>query len=119
MSEFTIELKQICFYSFHGVYQEEKKVGGEFVIDLSVKYTSGESLIDSIKQTVNYASLYEIVKAEMNQPRELLETITQSIAEKIHMTFPIVKEIEIRIEKKNPPIANFNGNVAVTYRKMF
>ena len=119
MGQFTIELNQIYFYSFHGVYEEERKAGGEFTVDLFAKHSSDENPISSIKQTVNYASLYEIVKVEMDQPRDLLETIAQSIAEKIHKTFPIVEEIEIRIEKKNPPIVNFNGNVAVTYRKMF
>ena len=119
MSEFTIELKQLYFFSFHGVYEEERKVGGEFIVDLSAKYTSTGNTITSIKDTVNYATLYEIVKEEMNQPKDLLETIAQSIAEKIHLSFPVIKEIEIRIEKKNPPIVNFSGNVAVKYRKQF
>jgi dihydroneopterin aldolase len=119
MSEITIELKCLNFYSFHGVYEEEKKVGGEFVVDLSVKLISENEKINSITDTVNYALLYEIVKTEMSQPRELLETIAQSTLEKIHLSFPQTKEIEIRIEKKSPPIFNFSGNVAVIFTKQF
>ena len=37
MGEFIIELKGLQFYSFHGLYAEEKKVGGEFVVDVSGK----------------------------------------------------------------------------------
>ena len=119
MSEFSIELKQLYFFSFHGLYEEERKVGGEFIVDLSVKYTSGKNMIASITETVNYASLYQIVKEEMNQTRDLLEMVTQSIAEKIHLSFPVVKEIEIRIEKKNPPVVGFIGNVAVRFCKQY
>ena len=119
MSEFTIELKQLYFFSFHGLYEEERKVGGEFSVDLFVKYMGGENNIISIEETINYATLYEIVKNEMNQPRDLLETVAQSIADRIHKTFSTVKEIEIRIEKKNPPIINFYGNVAVRLTKRY
>ena len=119
MNEFLIELKQLYFYSFHGLYDEERKVGGEFIVDLLVKYSTFENKITYIAETVNYAALYEIVKGEMNQPRDLLETIAQSITKKIHLSFPAVKEIEIRIEKKNPPIVNFSGSVSMMYKKEY
>ena len=119
MSEFTIELKQLYFFSFHGVYEEERKVGGEFIVDVSVKFNSDKNKITGIADTVNYASLYEIVKEEMSQPRDLLESLTQSTADKIYQSFPHIKEVEIRIEKKNPPIVNFSGSVAVSYRKEY
>lgn len=119
MGEFTIKLKDLQFYSFHGVYEEEKKTGGEFSVDLHVKYFTNDHEVRSIKETVNYVSLYEIVKTEMGQPKELLEILAQSIAEKIHTTFPLVKEINIRIEKRHPPIVGFMGAVAVSYRKVF
>jgi dihydroneopterin aldolase len=118
MAEFTIELKGLHFFSFHGLYGEEKKVGGEFLVDLFVKFTE-KKRITTIDETVSYASLYAIVKEEMNQPRELLETLTQSIADKIHTDYPSLKEIEIHIEKKNPPIIGFMGSVAVNYKKQF
>ena len=119
MSEITIELKQLSFYSFHGIYEEEKKVGGEFIVDLSVKYAAGENKIAALDDTINYAALSEIVKKEMNIPRDLLEEIAQTVTEKIHQVYPSVKEIEIRIEKKNPPIINFSGNVAVCNKRQY
>jgi dihydroneopterin aldolase len=117
MSEFIIELKQLYFFSFHGLYEEERKVGGEFVVDLFVKYPE-EKQITSLSQTINYAALYAIIKEEMNQPKDLLETLAQSIAEKIHTAYPSVNEIDIRIEKKNPPIVGFVGSVAVSFKKL-
>lgn len=119
MSEFTIELKRLYFYSFHGLYEEERKVGGEFSVDLFVKYIGGENNITDIGETINYATLYEIVKTEMKLPRDLLETIAKSIVERIHKKFPIVKEMEICIEKKHPPIISFAGSVGVRLKMQF
>ena len=119
MSEFTIELRNLVFFSFHGLYEEEKKVGGEFVVDVLAKLDSTHHEVSSIEETVNYAEVFAIIKKEMNQPRELLETLTQSIAEKIHEKFSSIKEIEVRVEKKTPPIIGFNGTVAATYRTTF
>ena len=119
MGEFIIELKGLQFYSFHGLYEEEKKIGGEFGVDVSAKLDSTHHQVSAIEETVNYAEVFAIIKQEMNVPRELLETLTQSIAEKIHAKFSSLKEIEVRVEKKVPPIVGFNGTVAATYRTTF
>ena len=119
MGEFTIELRGLEFFSFHGLYEEEKKVGGEFVVDVVAKFPDEDHKLTSIDETVNYAALFEIIKKEMDQPRELLETIAQSMAEKIYAKYAVIKEIEIRIEKKQAPIVGLNGSVAAKYRKTY
>jgi len=119
MSEFTIELRGLEFFSFHGLFEEEKKAGGEFVVDVIAKFPAQDHKLTSIKETVNYAALFDIVKEEMNQPRELLETIAQAIAEKIYAKYAVIREIEIRIEKKKAPIVGISGTVAAGYRKVY
>ena len=119
MSEFTIELRGLEFFSFHGLYEEEKKVGGEFVVDVVAKFPAQDHKLTAIDETVNYAALFAIVKEEMNQPRELLETVAQAIAEKIYAKYAVIKEIEVRIEKKKAPIVGISGTVAAGYRKVY
>ena len=119
MGEFTIELRDLQFYSYHGLYEEEKKAGGEFVVDLWAKFPAEDHALKSIDETVNYAALFRIVKDEMDQPRELLETIAQSIAEKVYAKYSVIKEVAIRIEKKKAPIIGLNGSVAASYRKVY
>ena len=119
MGEMIIELKGLQFYSFHGLYNEEKKIGGEFVVDILAKLNSNHQEVSSIEETVNYAEVFAIIKREMTEPRELLETLTQSIAESVHKNFPAIKEIEVRVEKKVPPLLGFIGTVAATYRTTF
>jgi len=119
MEEFTIELRGLQFYSFHGLYEEEKKAGGDFVVDVWAKFPAEDHILTSIDETVNYAELFSIVKKEMDQPRELLETIAQSIAEKIYAKYNVIKQVEIRIEKKKAPIVGLSGSVAASYKKVY
>jgi len=119
MGEFTIELRGLQFYSFHGLYEEEKIAGGEFVVDVWAKFPAQDHILTSIDETVNYAELFSIIRNEMDQPRELLETIAQSIAEKIYAKYNVIKEVEIRIEKKKAPIVGLNGSVAASYKKVY
>ena len=119
MGKFTIELKDLWFFSFHGLHAEERDTGGEFRADLSAKIISAEETPSHLRDTVNYVTLYEIIKSEMHKPQALLETVASNISEKIRHELPLVSEIEIFIEKKNPPIVGFSGTVGVRYKKVF
>jgi 7,8-dihydroneopterin aldolase/epimerase/oxygenase len=115
----TIELKQLRFHAFHGLYAEEKKTGNEFEVSLAVSFESDEQIITSLDQSVNYARLYELISSEMRQQRDLLETFVMELAEKIHTDLPGVKNVEISIHKLHPPVARFTGSVGVKYSKGF
>lgn len=98
MSIMTVELKELRFYAFHGLYGDEKKTGNEFEVSLCVDFDPVETVITNIAVTVNYARLYEIVKTEMQKPRALLETLAMEIVEAIHVSFPQIKKADISIK---------------------
>ena len=113
----TIELKQLRFLAYHGLYAEERKTGNEFEINLSVSFQPSSGTITGIADTVNYSSLYSLLKTEMQKPRHLLETLVMEVAEVIHVSFPQIKKIEISITKLHVPIAKFTGTAGVRYQK--
>ncbi len=115
----TVSLKNTRFIAHHGLYEEEGKTGNEFDIDLSVWYKPGKKKIKGIGDTIDYVRLHKLVKDEMDKPHKLLETLAIEISRKIKAEFLHIREIEIVIRKVNPPILNFTGSVAVTYRKQF
>jgi FolB domain len=115
----TIELKQVKLYGHHGVYKNEDQAGGEYEINLKVIVFPGDAIIAELNDTVNYVRLFELVKTRMKVPTALLETLVMEITQSIAEEFPSVKESEITIIKCNPPIENFAGKVAVTYKKKF
>jgi dihydroneopterin aldolase len=55
----------------------------------------------------------------MQKPVDLLETLVQTIANKVHRQFPQVKTITVAVEKLNPPIDKFSGSVEVKYTKKY
>ena len=111
----TIYLQNLNFYSFHGLYSEEKILGNLFIVNASIKYQPSINAVISINETIDYQTIYEIIEQRMLVATELLETLVMNIANDIFKNFLIIKEIEISITKKNPPIKNFIGNVAVNY----
>jgi dihydroneopterin aldolase len=120
MSEkITIELNKLRFFAFHGLYTEEKKTGNEFEVDLSVAYVPRNGTVTGLEDTVNYVELYDLLKKEMQKPRELLETLAMEFTDRVHASFPVIKKVEIRITKLYPPIERFTGNVGVHYSKEY
>jgi len=115
----TIKLKQLRFFAHHGLYEEERKVANEFVVDLEAEFESSIDIITKMDETINYIKVYEIVKKQMLQPTDLIETLAMKITEIIHERYPRVKKVAITITKKYPPVINFSGNVAVSYVKEY
>jgi len=112
----TISLHKLGFHAYHGIYQEEKVLGGTFEVNLSVHYSPPVLPVTDLNQTVNYAKLYELVKQEMEQPCPILETFVTKLAADILAQFSIVEEVEISIIKLRPPIIAFEGSVGVSFR---
>ena len=112
--EFEICLKDLRFYAYHGVFEEERKTGNEFKVDLSV-FTPYDDNIrsDDLSKTVSYANLFNIIKEEMSIPRNLLEKVAIEIALKIKRDFPVIQRGRINIEKIHPPIPGMIGSAAI------
>jgi len=115
----TIKLKQLRFFAHHGLYEEERKVSNEFIVDLEVDFETPKAVITRMNETINYIKLYELVKKHMLQTTDLIETLATKITETIHELYPQVKKISISITKKFPPVINFSGNVSVNFEKKY
>ena len=100
-----ISLRNVRFYAFHGVMPQERKVGTIFLVNLRVGYPLEQAMqSDEVSDTLNYAALYEVVKAEMMQPSNLLEHVAGRIADAIVARFPQVTSIDLELTKQNPPM---------------
>jgi 7,8-dihydroneopterin aldolase/epimerase/oxygenase len=115
----TIELRDLHFHAFHGLYPEERKAGNDFRVWLQVDYQPPEEVIKAIEGTINYSVLFDIVQKAMHTPVDLLETLVMDIADTIHVRFPQVRKISVSIHKLHPPIARFTGEVGVKFEKEY
>ncbi len=110
----TLQLTGLQFYAYHGFYEEEKKLGGEFIVDVTVMHHPIKIPVKHLNETIDYTSLYQLVKEYMQQPTALLETIATTIAHEILTKFSQAEEVKISINKIHPPIIAFEGQVAVS-----
>lgn len=100
-----IHLQHVRFHAFHGVMPQEQQVGADFLIDLRVGYPLEQAMkSDEVGDTLNYASLYDLLAREMQQPSKLLEHVAGRIAEAIGKAFPQVTSIDLELTKINPPM---------------
>ena len=100
-----ISLEGMLFFSHHGYYDEEQKVGNKYEVDINVKVDlSRPASNDKLQDTVNYEILYQIVNEEMKVPSRLLEHIAQRIIDRTFQSFSVVEEVNVKVSKFNPPV---------------
>lgn len=113
-----ITLEGLEFHAYHGVYPHERSSGNKFEVDVSVETVIEPSAFaDDLSGTLNYESLYAIVRSEMERPSKLLERVGQSMAAAILDSFPQALSVTITIAKFNPPIGGVCRKAAVTIQQ--
>lgn len=115
----TVYLKDLHFHSFHGIHEEEKIIGNEYIVNTSVEFHEEPNVIISINDTINYADIYNIIRERMNVATPLLETVVMEIGNEIHHEFPSLKNINISLQKMNPPIEGIQGSAGVSWQRQF
>lgn len=114
-----IQLHQLKFHAFHGIHEEEKILGNDYEVDVSVAFHEPELVITSIHHTINYAEIYNIIRSRMSEPTPLLETVLMEMGNEIHGKFPETRSINISIQKMHPPIQGIEGSAVVSYHKEY
>lgn len=56
------------------------------------------------KISVSYADIYAALKEEMELPSKLLEHVCGRIVKRLFRDFRKIREIEIKLAKRNPPM---------------
>ncbi len=110
-----ISLEGIEIFAHHGYYDEERKKGNTFIIDITLT-TDFQKAADKdlIEGTVNYEHVYDLIEKEMGNPAKLLEHLAQRIVNKVMEGFSNVTAIELSISKLNPPLSGKCKKAKVT-----
>ena len=101
----TIFINDMRLYAFHGVMEQERRVGAWFIVSLRVHYYIYKAMeSDKVGDTLSYADLADIVKKEMATPSHLLEHVAGRIANAILERFPEAQSVDLKLTKENPPM---------------
>ena len=113
-----IRLNGMEFYAYHGCYREEQLTGNNFVVDITMDYDMEKaSNSDDLRDALNYAEAYELVKQEMSIRSYLLEHLSSRILDRLFERFPQLREATVYIAKLNPPIDGPMQNVSVSQQR--
>lgn len=100
-----IFLNGLRFHAFHGVMPQERLTGNDYRVDLKIDFPLETAVgSDDVNDTLNYATVYTAVKEEMDVPTQLIERVAYRIADRLFRTFKAINEVEIKVEKCNPPM---------------
>ena len=112
---YDIIIKDLKIFAFHGVNEEEKINGQDFIIDAIVKVNNDlESLDDNIENTISYSKLIRLINSVMiSKSYDLIESVAYAIEQEIFNKYDSVNEIELTIKKPKAPIKADFDYVAV------
>ncbi len=112
----TISIRDLEIYAYHGVYEQERRTGQLFGIHCDLSIAAAET-ISELHQTIDYTCVINVIRDIMSDPEDLLETVAMKIANRVKSEHPLVRHVDISIEKCAPPIPSFGGRVGVRFRK--
>ncbi len=115
--ESIITIENMEFYAYHGCFTEEQAIGTHFFVN--VEFTQDSTLAvrtDNIEDTVNYLSVYQSIKKEMNTNSRLIEHLAHRVLLRLFKDFSEIQTANITIKKMNPPLGGKMQHVAVTMK---
>ena len=113
-----ITLTGLRVFGRHGVYDEERRVGQDFVVDLTLRLdTRRAATTDDVADTVHYGELAEQIAAIVGgEPVDLLETLAARIADQA-LSADLVDSVRVTVHKPYAPIPLAFSDVSVTIER--
>ncbi|MBQ7854239.1 MAG: dihydroneopterin aldolase [Muribaculaceae bacterium] len=113
-----IEINKLKVYAYHGVLDQEHRVGNNFLVSVKLYYPILNAMKnDNLSGTLNYAEVIETIQNIMKTPSHLIENVIERIRASLALQYPLIEGGTITIEKLSPPIPNTQiESVAVTYK---
>jgi dihydroneopterin aldolase len=101
--------------AFHGVFEEERRTGQVFVIDVTVYLDlRAAAASDDLDRTVHYGVLAEqVVEAVEQDPVDLIETVAERVAGVV-LAHRAADAVTVTVHKPNAPITVPFDDVSVT-----
>ena len=110
-----ISVNRIKVYAYHGCQPQERIVGSDFYVSVSVlaEVEASAWRDDQLEGTADYSRFVSITRREMAIPSNLLEHVAARIAAAVLEECPPVLKVSVTIEKENPPFGILCQGVSI------
>ncbi len=100
-----IYIQDLQIHAYHGVLPQEREVGNDYIINLTVDYPIATAChTDNVADTMSYADAAEVIKQQMAIQSNLLEHVAHRICIAILTRFPQATAVTTDIRKTAPPM---------------
>jgi dihydroneopterin aldolase len=110
-----IYLTGISAFAFHGVYENERREGQKFSVDLVAEldlYPAGMS--DELKDSVDYALMTKFAHEELaGEPCNLIEAVAERIASRLLREFEQIQRITVKLHKPDADVGTALQDIAI------
>lgn len=101
---YTVFVRGLEFYAFHGVPPEERVIGHRYRVDFELEVEGAADATDRVEDTVDYGSAAQLVQ-RYAQERQVLtvERLAAGIGDELLARFPQIQSARVRLAKLLPP----------------
>lgn len=110
-----ISIKNLEFIGYHGVFEEEKKLGQRFQISLELETDLRSAGIeDNLDKTTHYGYVVNTVRdVFFSKKYDLIESLAEDIARVILLEYSYIRGIKVEIRKPWAPVGHILESVSI------
>lgn len=101
-----IVISDLLIFANHGVFEEEKKLGQKFYLDIKLGLSTQRAAIShDLEQSVHYGLLAnEVTTLFQSKSNDLIETCAEEVAQFILNKYDMVGEVTVKVKKPWAPV---------------
>lgn len=115
----TIFVAGLVVHAYHGVGDDEGRIGQQFLIDLALDVDlSRAAHSDRLADTISYADIIDVAsEAFRNRRYRLVEAAAGAVADALFSAFPRIASLRVTVHKPHAPIAAVFADVGITLER--
>ncbi len=106
------------FFARHGVTDNERRLGGRYVVDVELERDLARAATsDDLADTVSYSDVYRTVREIIEgKSFRLVETLAETIAQQLLARYA-AQAVMVRVKKQPPPTNGIIDSAGVEIRR--
>lgn len=114
-----IEIRGLEVFARHGALKEEQVLGQKFILSASMYLSvANAGWTDDLAKTVNYAQVAQFMTSYMQEHTfSLIETVAEHLSREVLKQFPLIRSMELTIEKPWAPVGLPLKTVSLTVKR--
>lgn len=116
MDRVRINVTKLALFAYHGVNDEEQRLGQRFYIDMSLIVAPvSATKSDRLEDTISYEDVIHCAEdAFLKKKYRTIERAANAVGFAIMEQFPTIQNLSVTVHKPSAPVAAIFDDVAVT-----